>query len=369
MKYYILGRKINNLQWRILYQQFLASFITVAGIIAILFIVSGIIVTIEQMKEGIEIFLGFSFFSVTYFTIMLSILLLGTVISVITTIYFGYPFSNWLKEKLQSITEASDAFSRGKLDYRIPIDGCNEIDEVSSQFNNMANLIEKQVSALQDLVTENTNLVNQIKSNVIIDERRKLATELHDAVSQQLFAISMNISSMIPLMQKDSERAEKTLEQIEGMVEIAQLELRALIMHLRPVDLDGISLCQGIEQLLNELEQKHPKIKWNWELNDAIDLSRGIEDQIFRIIQESVSNMLRHSEASNFNLKMSFEKKRVLLFLEDDGQGMDLTKKKKSSYGLQIMRERVEGLGGRFDIISYPGKGTRIEIRIPLPKI
>lgn len=348
----------------------MSSLITIICIIICLLIISGICTVNESWKESVEIFLGFSFFSAPYFTIIGLVLIVGIIFSIATTIYISYPFSKWLKEKILSISEGADAFSRGKLDFRIStIDGIAEINEVAMQFNNMADRFENQVSTLQNLVAENTSLIKKEKDNVILSERRKLAAELHDAISQQLFSISMNISSIALLWNSDSDKAKKLLAQVECMVENSQLELRALIMHLRPVDLEGTNLCSGIEQLLNELQKKHTHIKWGWEINTNINMNKGLENQLFRVVQEAVSNMLRHSKASQFKLKLFLEQKRILLFIEDNGEGIDISKNKKSSYGLQMMRERVEGIGGRFDIISYLGTGTRIEVRVPITKL
>jgi len=291
---------------------------------------------------------------------------LGLTAAFFYTVFFGYSLGRQLKKDLQKITDGADAFTRGRLDHRIKIDGFSEVVKVGTQFNQMADRIEKQVNSLQRLADENLRLVNQTKLTAALDERRKLARELHDAVSQQLFAISMTMSALPRLIDTDIEKAKEHFKQIEEMVINAQQELRALIMHLRPVTLEGISLYDGIEQLLNELEQKHPQIKWERKIDKITSLSQGIENHLFRVVQEAISNMLRHSKAKVFRFQFFKKQERIILLIEDNGIGFDISGKKKSSYGIANMKERIEDIGGRFDLVSYPEKGTRIEIRVPI---
>ncbi len=355
-----------GIQWMILQQQFIATIGTVLAMVLLLFAGSFIITEMTPWESTIEAFLGLSFYSFPYFLILGIIMGLGMMIAFFVTIFIGYPLGKALKKHLQKITDGAEAFSRGKLDHRIKSDGFTEITRVGQQFNKMADRIEKQVNTLQRLVDENVRLVNQTKLTTALDERRKLARELHDAVSQELFAISMTLSALPRLMESDMDKAKAHFIQVEEMVVNAQQELRALIMHLRPVTLEGNMLYEGIQKLLEELQQKHPQINWEWNIDDQEPLTPGVEDQLFRVFQEAISNMLRHSKATNFRLHYLKREERIILTIEDNGIGFTDKDKKKSSYGIDNMRERIEDIGGRFDLISYPSKGTRIEIRVPI---
>jgi two-component system, NarL family, sensor histidine kinase LiaS len=137
-------------------------------------------------------------------------------------------------------------------------------------------------------------------------------------------------------------------------------------MHLRPVNLEENCLKDGIDKLLEELKSKQCTLIIHKDLMDVPGVPHGIENNIFRVTQEAVSNILRHSKATSFSVKL-FQKNKVLhLIVEDNGVGIRDEDIKKTSYGLVTMRERIEELGGRFDVISYPNRGTRIEVRVPI---
>ncbi|MFA7206774.1 MAG: sensor histidine kinase, partial [Saccharofermentanales bacterium] len=181
-----------------------------------------------------------------------------------------------------------------------------------------------------------------------------------------LFAVSTMLAAIPVMMDKKPEDARKYLALAEKTAGTAQQELRALIMHLRPVSLEGSSLRQGIAKLLDELGDKNKNIRIYAELSDIEGVPEGIEDNIFRVTQEAVSNIIRHSKATGFTVKLFRKEKVLTLLIEDNGIGFSDSDGKKTSYGLRTMRERIEEIGGRFDVISFPGKGTRIEIRVPL---
>lgn len=358
--------KNTSIQWVILRQQLMATMGTVVTLIIVILIASLFISEFTGWQDEVEGLIGLNLYSIEYYIILALIFITGIILAFFYTLFIGFPLGRELKKNLHLVNDGAEAFSRGRLDHRIKVEGINEISKVGQDFNKMADRIEKQVDSLQRLVDENVRLVNQTKITAALDERRNLARELHDAVSQELFAVSMTLSALPKLIDSDKEKAKLYFAQVEGMVSNAQQELRALIMHLRPVTLEGNSLYQGLQQLLNELQQKHPQIEWKWTIEEGTKFSQGVEDQLFRVVQEGISNMLRHSKATVFSLKISQKQERVILLMEDNGIGFDITDKKTSSYGISNMKERIEEIGGRLDIIAYPNKGTRYEIRVPL---
>ncbi|WP_331445569.1 sensor histidine kinase [Natranaerobius thermophilus] len=196
-----------------------------------------------------------------------------------------------------------------------------------------------------------------------------MARELHDAVSQQLFAASMSMKAMDKMIYQDPDKARQLFSKTTSMIQNAQQELRALILHLRPVTLEGKSLSEGLEQLLQEIKDKHKNFNISWEITQLPELASGVEDQVFRVIQEAISNMLRHSQAKNFIVNGKYKGNRIYISLEDDGVGFNLSQalnKQSSSYGLKTMKERMVELGGHLNILTYPGSGTRVELRLPI---
>ncbi len=341
------------------------------GFLTTIFTMLGILIFSLLLTEGmsnnyLEESLGISFLSGEYFRLLFILGIIGFVASIGATIVVGLPVGRTLRTLLHVIRDANEKLSRGKLDYRLRIRGYIELEEISNQFNRMAQRTEKQVESLQRLINENKELLAGAEEAASSEERRKIARELHDAISQQLFAINTTVAAIPKLMDKRPEEAKKYFTMIEKMVSMAQQELRALIMHLRPVNLEEHCLKEGIEKLLDELDTKHENIEIHQVLHDIEGLAPGLENNIFRVTQEAISNILRHSKATKFSVKL-FQKEKVLsLIIEDNGVGIKNSDNKKSSYGMATMRERIEELGGRFDVISFPDKGTRIEVRVPV---
>ncbi|MGY3777489.1 sensor histidine kinase [Isobaculum melis] len=215
------------------------------------------------------------------------------------------------------------------------------------------------------IISNQPQLVDgQTKEEILTGERQRLARELHDSVSQQLFGAMMLLSALNEQAGELTPVFQKQLQMVESIINESQSEMRALLLHLRPIQLEGKRLRKGVEQLLVELKTKI-QIEMKWDIDDVC-LPNGIEDHLFRIVQELLSNALRHSKATELDVYLKEINKSVLLRIVDDGVGFDVSENRAGSYGLQNIKERVLGMGGTCKIISFPGKGTSIEIRIPL---
>lgn len=243
-------------------------------------------------------------------------------------------------------------------------------DRYSSISHDMEELREKMQQMSQDLLEFSaapTFVGEKTQEEIIEQERHRIARELHDSVSQQLFAATMMISTVNELA-ANAQIAPHILQQltmIEEVIGKAQTEMRALLLHLRPIELSNKSLKQGIELLLKELETKVP-MNIQWHL-DKTSLESGIEDHLFRICQEAISNTLRHSQASTLEVYLSQNMDSVHLKIIDDGKGFDPDKVHQSGqYGLMNIRERVASMGGNCRIISQKNQGTIIDISIPV---
>lgn len=219
---------------------------------------------------------------------------------------------------------------------------------------------EEAVSSAQQTST----ISKETKEEIVESERKRIARELHDSVSQQLFAAAMLLSTLQMEEEFLTEKIKKQVGLIYSIISEAQSEMRALLLHLRPVQLDGKSLKMGIENLLGELETKVP-VKITHEIED-IKLAEIVENHLFRIIQELISNVLRHAEAQELEVYFKKTQDFYRLRFVDDGKGFDMKLKKDSGQGLVNIRERIERLGGNFQVVSFPNQGTSVEIRIPL---
>ncbi len=278
---------------------------------------------------------------------------------------YGYWHSSKMKKRLEQLQEAMLLLEKGNLSRPVPFLGEDEVGRLGEQLERISKKWEEQVSSLQRLSTHNAQLAEKARYSAVVEERQRLARELHDAVSQQLFAISMTATAVGRTLDKDYERAQRQVALIEEMASVAQSEMRALLLHLRPVHLEGKRLTQGLQELLQELQGKVP-IEISCEMDDNIHLLKGIEDHLFRIVQEALSNTLRHSKATKMEIRLASRSDFVSLSIRDNGIGFEVDMKKHASYGLVSMKERVYEIGGSMNIVSAPGKGTRIDIRVPL---
>ncbi|SMP22796.1 two-component system, NarL family, sensor histidine kinase LiaS [Laceyella tengchongensis] len=293
------------------------------------------------------------------------VLLVAFVLVLLVGACAGFLYGYAIKRRLSRLIEAILRFERGNFSYRLPDLGEDEIGLVGTRLNQMAERIEKQVASLQKLSTEKAEWVEAQKQAVISEERQRLARELHDAVSQQLFAISLMASAMKETLPEAEDSVGKQIAMIEKMAGIAQNEMRALLLQLRPVTLEGKGLKEGLAELLDEFGAKHPA-SLHWEVGDLPRLPKGVEDHLFRIVQEGLSNVFRHAQATSVTVRLVFRGRHVHLRMIDNGVGFDMSKVKSSSYGLQSIQERASEIGGIAEVISVPGKGTQIEVKVPI---
>jgi len=239
----------------------------------------------------------------------------------------------------------------------------HEFFDLQDQLQKLENKLKQQAELSQKLATERAHEREESLQEVVIQERNRLARELHDSVSQQLFAASMMMSAVNDSHEEKTEGMQKQLKMVEKMIQQSQLEMRALLLHLRPAALKGKSIKEGMEELLVELTQKVP-MEIDWKIED-LQVDKGIEDQLFRILQEALSNTLRHAQANSLNAMLIERDDMVIMRVIDDGIGFNTVEEKTSSYGLQNMNERALEVGGTLKIVSVPDQGTRLEVKIP----
>lgn len=226
--------------------------------------------------------------------------------------------------------------------------------------------ILEMTKELQELNSLPRLVEGETKEEIIREERHRIARELHDSVSQQLFAATMMLSTLNEIVEETEvpEVVSRQLLMISDIINTSQSEMRALLLHLRPINLEEKSIKQGIELLLRELQTKI-KIEIVWDLED-IKTQTNIEDNLFRIVQELLSNTLRHAKADVLEVYLKRMDQNIQLRVVDDGVGFDMDQKKVGSYGLNNIKERVASIGGTCRIISFKGQGTSIEIKVPI---
>jgi signal transduction histidine kinase len=215
------------------------------------------------------------------------------------------------------------------------------------------------------VIISNYHLQQQAKRLAVLDERQRLARELHDAVTQSLYSQTLFARSAIDALEDG--RVDKTVEhlhQLEVTASQALREMRVLLHQLRPSDLAGMGLADAVEARL-ALVERRIGIKAYSNIDDVSDLGETTEDDLYRVILEGLNNALRHAEATEVNVRLEREGERLSLFIIDNGRGFD-PDDTGLGMGLTNIRERARQLHGELQIDSKPGRGTALLITIPL---
>lgn len=233
--------------------------------------------------------------------------------------------------------------------------------DLDASFKSLSGKLNLLTEAVQK--AENQSLVKE--ETIIEKERKRIARDLHDTVSQELFAAHMILSGVSQQALKlDREKMQTQLQSVAAILEAAQKDLRVLLLHLRPVELEDKSLVEGIQILLKELEDKSD-LKVSLKQNVS-KLPKKIEEHIFRILQELISNTLRHAQASCLDVYLYQTDVELQLKVVDNGIGFQLGSLDDLSYGLRNIKERVEDMAGTIQLLTAPKQGLAVDIRIPL---
>jgi two-component system, NarL family, sensor histidine kinase LiaS len=290
---------------------------------------------------------------------------------VMLSVSIGYLVVQPIRRRLYDIEEAAALIASGRLQHRVETMGdTDEIGQLAAQFNVMGDKIQAQVALLQQMAEQNRSLQVDAERAAALEERQRLARDLHDTVSQQLFAITMLAATAVRHHEQQSVHLEKTLTQLAEISNAAQREMRALLLHLRPLNLEGRSFYEAALDFLRAIEERY-HLRCEISVDDNTDLPPSIEDELFRILQEAMANVLKHADATQVKVELREEAKQIIrLSVLDDGIGIDerLTGDKGLSYGLNTMKERAARLGGECRIWKRE-QGTAVEIRIPIVEV
>ena len=230
---------------------------------------------------------------------------------------------------------------------------------------NMMRLSHKMRKLTEDLQkTENAQALQS--RDIIKKERGRIARDLHDTVSQELFAASMILSGVSQMVdQLTKEDLHNQIQAVEAMLTDAQNDMRVLLLHLRPTELENKTLQEGLQMILKELTDKS-NIREIYK-DMAKKVPKRIENNLFRIAQEFISNTLKHAKASQIEVYLYQNSQEIQLKMLDNGVGYDLNASTdEMSYGLKNIQERVDEMAGTVQFLSAKGKGTSIDVRVPI---
>ena len=213
------------------------------------------------------------------------------------------------------------------------------------------------------LSIENAQLFEQTKELVVMEERSRLARDLHDSAKQKAFAALAQLGAASGIIENNPTAAKKSLTEAENLVYEVIQELTFLIQELYPLALKEKGLVTALREYIFEWENR-TDIQVDFKIDGAKKLPLDVEQALYRIVQESLANIARHSQAKKAGVSLSYNTSLVEVIISDNGQGFDIGQK-PFGLGLHSMRERADMVGGSLRLESKPGEGTRVIIQVP----
>jgi PAS domain S-box-containing protein len=212
---------------------------------------------------------------------------------------------------------------------------------------------------------ENARLYEQALAVAALEERQRLARELHDSVSQALFGILVGTNSARILADRDPSRLPQSLDYIGNLAQSGMAEMRALLFELRPESLEN-------EGLVAALSKQAAAIKARYALEMQVTTGAeppvplNVKEALYRIAQEAMQNTVKHAQASAISLSLLTENGKLILTVRDNGHGFDPKGSFPGHLGLKSMQERAGRLGAIYSVASRPGEGTTVRVEYPL---
>lgn len=275
-------------------------------------------------------------------------LLVFTLIAAIAGTIYGSVAARGLSNRLDRLSEGTHAWSQGDFTQLVEDTSRDEIGQLAYNLNQMAGQLQQLMETRRELV--------------VVNERNRLARELHDSAKQQAFAAAAQLSAARKLMPKDPGAAENRLEEAERLIDDLRKELTILIQELRPAALEGKGLAAAVRNYGEDWSRQNG-IELDLRVKGEKNLPLKVEQAIFRIVQEGLANISRHSNANKAEIELLYTNKELTCTIRDNGKGFDPSEI-GMGFGIRSMQERANSLGSQIHIESIEGKGTTITLAV-----
>jgi NarL family two-component system sensor histidine kinase LiaS len=263
---------------------------------------------------------------------------------------FGWLVSRGLRKRLVTLSTASQAWSKGDFTVKPSDHSADEIGELTRNLNGMTEQLQALIHTRDELAR--------------VEERNRLARDLHDTVKQQTYAARMQLTAAKNLVAANPTAAAGHIEAALQLNRETQQELKLIIDELRPAALQGKGLAQALQEYAARW-QEHTGIRVETAISGERSLPLNVEQALYRVLQEALSNIARHAEADAVRLNLSMWPERVTLSVTDNGRGFDVQATAPSAYGLSSMQARLHEVAGTLQVDSVPAQGTTITAEVP----
>lgn len=242
------------------------------------------------------------------------------------------------------------------------VGGISVADAHRNYFTPHHSVLALSVADQAAIAVVNKELHKNAQTLAVLEERQRLARSLHDAVNQSLFSAGL-IAEVLPrLWERDQEEARRSVEDLRCLTRGAQAEMRVLLAELRPSTITDSNLGDLLSLLANALTGR-TNIPVTITGTAEVTLPSEVQTIFYRVCQEALSNIAKHSKANRVDIFLTQEKPTIGIRIRDDGAGFDPEKIPSGHYGLSMMRERAEGIGATFSVSSQPDHGTEVVLR------
>src|SRR5215471_5758826 len=224
------------------------------------------------------------------------------------------------------------------------------------------------LAALADHATmaaEQARLVASARENVLLEERKRLARELHDSISQSLYGIQLGAKTARDRLERDPASVAQPIDHVMRLAEAGEAEMRALIFGLRAESLETDGLVATLVQQIEALRARHG-FAGRTAMKDEPVAPVEVKHALYRIAQEALGNTVKHAHARRVDVRLEARRHTVALEIVDDGVGFDPDGLYPGHLGLRSMHERALAVGGSLEVSSCRGQGTRIRVTVPL---
>ena len=262
---------------------------------------------------------------------------------------FGSLTARGLVRRLGQLSESTNAWSRGDFSVFVDDSTGDELGLLAHDLNQMAQQLE--------------SLLDKRQAMSVVEERNRLARDLHDSAKQQAFAASAQLGAAQALWQQNPEAAHIHLVEAATLVDEVRQELTHLIQELRPVALQGAGLATALRDYTCDWAKQN-SIESEVLVKGERPLPLDFEQTLFRIAQEALANVARHSQACTTEISLAYDTHSITLTVADNGRGFDVGRK-QTGLGLRSMHERAELLAGNLVVISTLGEGTQVSVKCP----
>jgi two-component system, NarL family, sensor histidine kinase DegS len=270
------------------------------------------------------------------------------------------------RQEEKQLRERRDDIERRLLGIQETIDRAEHlVSQISVVMNYLMSDLKRMGEVLEDAKLKQDFGLKIIEAQE--EERKRLSREIHDGPAQMMANVMMR-SDLIERIYKErgADEAITEIKSLKKMVRNALYEVRRIIYDLRPMALDDLGLVPTLRKYLQTIEEYHNTVKIYFSnVGDEKRLPPKYEVALFRLVQESVQNALKHAEAKEIKVKLEIRNESISVVIRDDGKGFDTSQKKPESFGMIGMRERVELLEGQISFDSKINNGTIVLIQVP----